>query len=182
VRLGRRRAHRVRFRRPCTRPGCSSGDGRGSCGSFVAHCGAGVSVPGGDLDVSQVHASVEHGRDEGVPKHMGVRPGNPDTRGVGQLPKAPGGGMAIHSAAAGVQQDGPFGRSLMALSIARPTAGGRGIRTTLPPLPDTRRTRWPCSSPKSVMLAAVASKIRRPSSPSMLRARSHTGWAIHGPR
>ena len=38
----------------------------------------------------------------------------------------------------------------------------------MPPLPRTFRTRWPCSSPRSVMLAPHASKIRKPSSPSMV--------------
>jgi hypothetical protein len=37
---------------------------------------------------------------------------------------------------------------------------GSGIRTILPPLPQTRSTRWPCSSPRSLMSALVASKIR----------------------
>ena len=48
-----------------------------------------------------------------------------------------------------------------------PDRGGSGIKTTLVTLPHTRSTRWPCSSPRSVMPALVASKIRRPSSPSM---------------
>ena len=49
--------------------------------------------------------------------------------------------------------------------MARPTAGGSGTRTILVPLPHTRSTRWPCSSPRSAMSALVASKIRRPSRP-----------------
>jgi hypothetical protein len=32
--------------------------------------------------------------------------------------------------------------------MARPTAGGSGTKTTLPPFPRTRRTRCPCSSSK----------------------------------
>jgi len=32
--------------------------------------------------------------------------------------------------------------------MARPTAGGRGTRTTLEPLPHTRNTRCPCFSPQ----------------------------------
>jgi hypothetical protein len=44
----------------------------------VAHRGARIGVAGGDLDVSQVHASVEHGGDEGVPEHVRVWPGDPD--------------------------------------------------------------------------------------------------------
>jgi hypothetical protein len=31
-------------------------------------------VPGGDLDVAQVDAGVEHGGDEGVPQHVRVHP------------------------------------------------------------------------------------------------------------
>lgn len=34
-------------------------------GSVVAHRGARVGVAGGDLDVPEVHAGVEHGGDEG---------------------------------------------------------------------------------------------------------------------
>jgi len=68
---------------------------------------------------------------------------------------------------------GPLARAPVARSIARPTAGGSGTRMTLAPLPQTRSTRWPCSSPRSPMSAPVASKIRRPSSPSMAtRAKS----------
>lgn len=51
---------------------------------------------------------------------------------------------------------------------------GRGTRTMLVPLPHTRSTRWPCSSPKSAMSELVAWKIRKPSSPSMdTRAKSY---------
>ena len=62
-----------------------------------------------------------------------------------------------------------------AQSIARATAGGSGTRTTLPPLPRTRSTRWPCSSPRSAMLAPQASKMRSPSRPrSATNAKSFT--------
>jgi hypothetical protein len=69
---------------------------------------------------------------------------------------------------------GPPVRVPIARSMARPTAGGSGIKTTLVPLPHTRRTRRPCSSPRSAISALVASKIRRPSSLSMAtRAKAH---------
>ncbi|MGH9260806.1 MAG: helix-turn-helix domain-containing protein, partial [Acidimicrobiales bacterium] len=42
-------------------------------------------------------------------------------------------------------------------SMARATAGGSGTSTVLPPLPTTRRTRCPCSSPRAAMSAPVAS-------------------------
>jgi hypothetical protein len=35
-------------------------------GPVIPHRGAGVGLPGGDLDVAQVHAGIEHGRDERV--------------------------------------------------------------------------------------------------------------------
>ncbi len=36
-------------------------------GPVIAGGGAGIGVPGGDLDIAQVDPGVEHGRDEGVP-------------------------------------------------------------------------------------------------------------------
>jgi hypothetical protein len=70
---------------------------------------------------------------------------------------------------------GPLGRSPTARSIARPTAGGSGTSTTFEPFPNTRKTRWPCSSPTSAMSAPHASKIRKPSNPSMVtNAKSKT--------
>jgi hypothetical protein len=45
-------------------------------GSVVAHGGAWVGVAGGDLDVAEVDADVEHGGDEGVAaQHVGVNAG-----------------------------------------------------------------------------------------------------------
>jgi hypothetical protein len=43
---------------------CSSGGGRVHAGSLT-HRGAWIGLAGGDLDVPQVHARVEHGGDEG---------------------------------------------------------------------------------------------------------------------
>ena len=43
-------------------------------------------MPGGDLDVPQVHARVEHGRDEGVAEHVRVRPDDPHASNSGQVP------------------------------------------------------------------------------------------------
>jgi len=42
-------------------------------GSVVPHRGAQVGVAGGDLDVSQVDARVEHGRDKCVAQHSNCR-------------------------------------------------------------------------------------------------------------
>src|SRR5437868_8180751 len=52
-------------------------------GPVVAHGGARVGVPGGDLDVPEVDASIEHGRHESVTEHMRVCPGDPDAGGLG---------------------------------------------------------------------------------------------------
>jgi hypothetical protein len=51
-------------------------------------------------------------------------------------------------------------REPVAWSMAWPTAGGSGTRTTLP---RTCKTRWPCSSPRSAMSLPVASKTCKPS-------------------
>jgi hypothetical protein len=68
---------------------------------------------------------------------------------------------------------GPESRPSTARSTARPMAGGSGTRTTLVPLPTTRSTRWPCSSPRSPTSVPLASKILRPSRPSIAtRAKS----------
>jgi hypothetical protein len=42
-------------------------------GAVVAHRGARVGVPGGDLYVPQIHARLEHGRHEGMSEHMRSR-------------------------------------------------------------------------------------------------------------
>jgi len=54
-------------------------------------------------------------------------------------------------------------REPVAWSMAWPTAGGSGTRTTLVPLPHTCKTRWSCSSPRSAMSLLVASKTCKPS-------------------
>jgi hypothetical protein len=56
------------------------------------------------------------------------------------------------------------------------TAGVSGTRTTLPPLPNTCRTRWPCSSPRSLMLTPQASKIRSPSRPKSVTSTKSFGF------
>src|SRR6476661_7159578 len=73
--VSRRGSDPVRYRRPCRRPGCSWGGGRGSCGPALAHRGAWIRVAGSDLDVPEVHTGVKHGRDEGVAELVWVRAG-----------------------------------------------------------------------------------------------------------
>jgi hypothetical protein len=49
---------------------------------------------GCDLDITQVHAGVQHGRDEGMAQHMRVRPGDSDPSCISEPPQAAGRGMA----------------------------------------------------------------------------------------
>ena len=76
-------------------------------GSVVAHRGARIGVPGGDLHIAQVHASVEHGRDKCVTQHVRMRSGDLDAGGSGEVPQPAGGRVPVHPGAAGVQQDRP---------------------------------------------------------------------------
>jgi hypothetical protein len=62
-------------------------------------------VAGRDLDISQVHPGVEHGRDEGVPEHVGMRTGDPYARHLGEAPEPPGGGVPVHAPPVAVEQD-----------------------------------------------------------------------------
>jgi hypothetical protein len=146
-------------------------------GSVVAHGGARVGVAGGDLDGAQVDACVGHGGDEGVAEHVQVCPGEVDAGGFGEPAQAAGGGVPVWAPRL-LSRTGPCVRSPTVRSIARPTAGDSGTRTILVPLPQTRSTRWPCSSPRSVMSVLVGSAVRRTcsagecsSTPSMAQVR-----------
>ena len=97
----------VRCRRPCRRRGCSSVAVEVVAGPVVAHGGAGVGVTGSNLDVAQISASVETGRDVGVTEHMRICPGDPDGDGFGEPVQAAGGRVPVHPGTAGIQQDRP---------------------------------------------------------------------------
>jgi hypothetical protein len=62
-------------------------------------------VAGGDLDVAEVDAGIEHGRDEGVAEHVRVRPGHLDPGRLGEVVQAAGGRVPVHPGAAAVEQD-----------------------------------------------------------------------------
>jgi hypothetical protein len=66
-------------------------------------------------------------------EHMQVRLGHPYPGNVGQVPQAPGGGVAVHPRARLLSRIGPRVRVPAARSMARLTAGGSGTRTTLLP-------------------------------------------------
>jgi hypothetical protein len=44
----------------------------------VPHRGARVGVAGSDLDITQINASIQHGRDERVTEHVRARSGDLD--------------------------------------------------------------------------------------------------------
>jgi hypothetical protein len=78
-------------------------------GPVVPHRGARIGVPGGDLDVPQVHTGAEDGGDEGVAEHVRVRAGDPHACTFGQVPQAAGGNVAVYPGAAAVEQDRAVG-------------------------------------------------------------------------
>jgi hypothetical protein len=64
-------------------------------------------VTGGDLNVPEVDADIEHGRDERMPEHMRVGSVDPDPRRGGEVVQAAGGCVPVHPGAAAVEQDRP---------------------------------------------------------------------------
>ena len=108
-------------------------------GPVVPHRGARIGVAGGDLGVPQVHTRIQHGRDEGMAEHVRVWLGDPHASTFGQVPQSAGGHVASILVPRLLSRIGPRVR----VPMARPTAGGSGISTTLVPLPHTRSTWWP---------------------------------------
>jgi hypothetical protein len=76
-------------------------------GPVAPHGGARVGVAGGDLDISQVDASVEHGRDGCVAKHVRVCLGHLYAGLIREVPQAAGRCVTVHPRAAAVEQDRP---------------------------------------------------------------------------
>ena len=114
---------------------------------------------------------------ERVAEHMRVRPGDPHSGGFGELPRAAGGGVAVHPHAAAVEQDRPAGAGAdRAVDGPAPPLAAEGPGRPWCLMPQTRSTRWPCSSPRSVISVPVASKIRNPSSPSIATRAKSQGW------
>jgi hypothetical protein len=87
----------------------------------VAHRGLGLGVPGGDLQVAEADAGVQHGRDEGMTQHMGMHLWHLDPGGLGQLPEPAGRCVPVHPPTGGVTRVGPCSRPLTACSTARAT-------------------------------------------------------------
>jgi hypothetical protein len=118
-------------------------------GPVIAHCGARIGMPAGDLHVSQVCSGVEHGRHERVPEHVRVRPAGPHSRGSGQAAQAAGGGVSVHPGSAAVERDRPGGPAVYRAVDGKSDGGRQGHGTTLRPLPHTRKYAVP------VLLAEV---------------------------
>ena len=78
-------------------------------GSVVAHGGSGVGVAGGDLDVAEVDAGVEHCGDVGVAEHVRMQRRHPHPGCLGEVAEAAGGRVPVHPLSAGVEQDRPRG-------------------------------------------------------------------------
>jgi hypothetical protein len=74
--------------------------------SVVAHGGCRVCVAGGDLYVAEVDTCVEHGRHEGVSKHVGVHARQAYAGLLSEVAKPSRGAVPVHSGAAAVEQDG----------------------------------------------------------------------------
>ena len=74
-------------------------------GPVIPHSGARVGVTGRDLDIPEVDASIEHGRDEGMAGHVRVCPGDLNAGGFGEVAQAAGGCVPVHTGAAAVEQD-----------------------------------------------------------------------------
>ena len=54
-------------------------------------------MTGGDLNVAQVDARVEHDRHESLPPHVRVHAGQPDAGRCREVPHAASGGVAVHA-------------------------------------------------------------------------------------
>jgi hypothetical protein len=81
-------------------------------------------VPGGDLHIAQVHASVEHGRDKRMAEHVRMCPCDLDAGGFGEVPQAAGGRVPVHPGAAAVEQDRPA-HPAAGRPVDGPADGGR---------------------------------------------------------
>ena len=133
-------------------------------------------MTGGDLDIPEVDACVEHCGDEGVAEHVRVCPSGLDAGGFGKLAQPTGSRVPIHPGTMVVEQDRPV-RAACDRPVDGPADGWRQRdQVDLGTLPHTRSTRWPCSSPRSVMSVLVASKIRRPSIATSAKSHGCGDW------
>jgi len=146
-------------------------------GPVVAHRGARVGVPGSDLDIPQVHARIQHGCDVCVAEHVRVGSGDLHTGGIGEVAQAPGGGMTVHPGTTAMEQDRPTG------PVADRAVDGPPDRRWQRDLDHLGALAADAQHPVAVFVAEVgnvgpvASKIRRPSRPSMAtRAKAQGSW------
>lgn len=144
---------------PCTRQDVVGVPVEVVAGAVAAHRRAWVGVAGDDLDVAEANADVEHGGDEvcrGVCGYiLGIR--TPAARCLSRRLAA----SQSMRAPRVLRRIGPAVRPSTARSIARATAGGSGTRTTLPPLPRTRSTRWSAIAARSTSPQGAQRRRRR---------------------
>src|SRR5215469_16888284 len=151
-------------------------------GPVIPHRGSRIGVAGGDLDVAQVHARVEHGGDEGVAEHVRVRPGDRHASGLGEAPQAAGGGMAVHPRTAAIDQDGPAHAFADRRVDGPPDRGRQRDQDGLGAL--AAHAQHPVTVLVTPGLRCRRRSLRRSASPAGRAwppARSHTGWLSAGP-
>ena len=65
-------------------------------GPVISHGRARVRMTGGDLDVAEIDAGIEHRGDERVAQHVRVGPGYLNNGGLGEPVQAAGGCVPVH--------------------------------------------------------------------------------------
>ena len=134
-------------------------------------------MAGSDLHVPQVNPGVEHGRDEGMTEHVRVRPGDPHPGGFGEVPQAAGGGVAVHPGAAAVEQDRAAGTAGYGPVDGPRDGWWQRDQDDLGAFATDAQYPVPVLFAEVGDVAPVASKIRRPSSPSMATSAKSHGFA-----
>ena len=92
-------------------------------------------APGGDLDVAEADAGIQHGGDEGMSEHVGVHPGHPDPGGLGQVLEPTGRGVPVHPGTQGVAEDRPVVVAVDSLIDGAGHRWGQGHEDDLAALP-----------------------------------------------
>ncbi|GAA3383325.1 hypothetical protein GCM10020369_08790 [Cryptosporangium minutisporangium] len=122
-------------------------------GSVVAHRRSWIGVAGGELDVAEADAGVEHRGDEGVAEHVRVRPGHPDSGGRRERLEPTGRGVPIHRATASVAQDRPGGAFVDGTVERASNSGWEWYEDDLAFFAADAQDAVACSSPRSAMSA-----------------------------
>lgn len=81
-------------------------------GTVIPHGGAGVGMPGSDLDVPQVNSGVEHRGYEGVPKHVRMHVYLRQSGLLCESLQSSGSTVAVHTVVRAIPKDRPTGPSV----------------------------------------------------------------------